>query len=118
MTFHVHSFHFSISSYGAAGGKGKNTNMRSHGVSLVGIFKLQKNDTLYILVGQQGEDACLSVSDHPSWQTVASNPHKRKFPQPVSLFLSVAPEGNGLGYEEDFQKRGILLVGPTMRNLS
>lgn len=57
------SFHSSISVYGAAGGKGKNTIMRSHGVYVVGIFKLQKNDALYILVGQQGEDACPSVSD-------------------------------------------------------
>lgn len=53
----------SISGYGAAGGKGgKNTMMRSHGVSVLGIFNLEKDDTLYILVGQQGEDACPSVS--------------------------------------------------------
>lgn len=37
--------------------------VRSHGVSVLGIFDLQKDDTLYILVGQQGEDACPSVSD-------------------------------------------------------
>lgn len=36
--------------------------MRSHGVSVLGIFNLEKGDTLYILVGQQGEDACPSVS--------------------------------------------------------
>lgn len=35
---------------------------RSHGVSVLGIFDLEKDDTLYILVGQQGEDACPSVS--------------------------------------------------------
>lgn len=53
----------SISGYGAAGGKGgKNTMVRSHGVSVLGIFKLEKGDTLYVLVGQQGEDACPSVS--------------------------------------------------------
>ncbi|ETE69181.1 ALK tyrosine kinase receptor, partial [Ophiophagus hannah] len=57
---------YSISGYGAAGGKGKNSMMRSHGVNVVGIFPLEKNDTLYILVGQQGEDACPSVSDCPS----------------------------------------------------
>uniref|UniRef100_A0A8C4KF91 Tyrosine-protein kinase receptor n=2 Tax=Aves TaxID=8782 RepID=A0A8C4KF91_DRONO len=57
---------YSISGYGAAGGKGgKNTMVRSHGVSVLGIFDLQKDDTLYILVGQQGEDACPSVSDCP-----------------------------------------------------
>lgn len=39
--------------------------VRSHGVSVLGIFDLQKGDTLYILVGQQGEDACPSVSDCP-----------------------------------------------------
>ncbi|XP_060044406.1 ALK tyrosine kinase receptor [Erinaceus europaeus] len=53
----------SISGYGAAGGKGgKNTMMRSHGVSVLGIFNLEKDDTLYILVGQQGEDACPSTN--------------------------------------------------------
>ncbi|KAF5913066.1 hypothetical protein HPG69_009017 [Diceros bicornis minor] len=52
-----------ISGYGAAGGKGgKNTMMRSHGVSVLGIFNLEKDDTLYILVGQQGEDACPSTN--------------------------------------------------------
>lgn len=54
---------YSISCYGAAGGKGgKNTMIRSHGVSVLGIFNLEKDDVLYILVGQQGEDACPSVS--------------------------------------------------------
>ncbi|XP_077007812.1 ALK tyrosine kinase receptor [Tamandua tetradactyla] len=54
---------YSISGYGAAGGKGgKNTMMRSHGVSVLGIFSLEKDDTLYILVGQQGEDACPSTN--------------------------------------------------------
>lgn len=36
--------------------------VRSHGVSVLGIFNLEKDDTLYILVGQQGEDACPRVS--------------------------------------------------------
>uniref|UniRef100_A0A672UHV2 Tyrosine-protein kinase receptor n=1 Tax=Strigops habroptila TaxID=2489341 RepID=A0A672UHV2_STRHB len=55
---------YSISGYGAAGGKGgKNTMVRSHGVSVLGIFDLQKDDTLYILVGQQGEDACPSTNE-------------------------------------------------------
>nr|7N00_A Chain A, ALK tyrosine kinase receptor [Homo sapiens]7N00_C Chain C, ALK tyrosine kinase receptor [Homo sapiens] len=54
---------YSISGYGAAGGKGgKNTMMRSHGVSVLGIFNLEKDDMLYILVGQQGEDACPSTN--------------------------------------------------------
>ncbi|XP_037002647.2 ALK tyrosine kinase receptor [Artibeus jamaicensis] len=54
---------YSISGYGAAGGKGgRNTMMRSHGVSVLGIFNLEKGDTLYILVGQQGEDACPSTN--------------------------------------------------------
>ncbi|XP_036759503.2 ALK tyrosine kinase receptor isoform X2 [Manis pentadactyla] len=54
---------YSISGYGAAGGKGgKNTMVRSHGVSVLGIFKLEKGDTLYVLVGQQGEDACPSTN--------------------------------------------------------
>ncbi|MBN3298799.1 ALK kinase, partial [Amia calva] len=48
-----------ISAYGAAGGKGaKNHNKRSHGVFISAIFPLEKGDILYILVGQQGDDAC------------------------------------------------------------
>ncbi|XP_039597405.1 leukocyte tyrosine kinase receptor isoform X1 [Polypterus senegalus] len=48
-----------ISAYGAAGGKGaKNHNMRSHGIIVSAVFQLKKGDILYILVGQQGEDAC------------------------------------------------------------
>ncbi|XP_074140847.1 ALK tyrosine kinase receptor-like [Sminthopsis crassicaudata] len=55
---------YSISGYGAAGGKGgKNTMMRSHGVSVLGVFDLEKDDFLYILVGQQGEDACPSTNE-------------------------------------------------------
>nr|XP_060616728.1 leukocyte tyrosine kinase receptor isoform X1 [Anolis sagrei ordinatus] len=50
---------YMISAYGAAGGKGaKNHNKRSHGVFISAIFKLEKDELLYILVGQQGEDAC------------------------------------------------------------
>uniref|UniRef100_A0A3P8UL87 receptor protein-tyrosine kinase n=1 Tax=Cynoglossus semilaevis TaxID=244447 RepID=A0A3P8UL87_CYNSE len=48
-----------ISAYGAAGGKGaKNHNKRNHGVFISAIFPLEKGETLYILVGHQGEDAC------------------------------------------------------------
>uniref|UniRef100_A0A8C0GEF8 receptor protein-tyrosine kinase n=1 Tax=Chelonoidis abingdonii TaxID=106734 RepID=A0A8C0GEF8_CHEAB len=48
-----------ISAYGAAGGKGaKNHKKRSHGVFISAIFQLEKDELLYILVGQQGEDAC------------------------------------------------------------
>ncbi|KAM5126916.1 ALK tyrosine kinase receptor-like, partial [Mantella aurantiaca] len=49
---------YRISGYGAAGGMGVKTPMRAHGTALVGVFELQKDDILYILVGQQGEDAC------------------------------------------------------------
>ncbi|XP_043836302.1 leukocyte tyrosine kinase receptor isoform X5 [Dromiciops gliroides] len=48
-----------ISAYGAAGGKGaKNHNSRSHGVFISSIFTLRQGELLYILVGQQGGDAC------------------------------------------------------------
>ncbi|XP_032882664.1 leukocyte tyrosine kinase receptor isoform X1 [Amblyraja radiata] len=48
-----------VSAYGAAGGKGaRNSNKRSHGIFISAIFHLKKDDFLYILVGQQGEDAC------------------------------------------------------------
>ncbi|KAG9481348.1 hypothetical protein GDO78_010537 [Eleutherodactylus coqui] len=50
---------YTISVYGAAGGKGaKNHNKRRHGIFTSGVFHLQKDELLYILVGQQGEDAC------------------------------------------------------------
>ncbi|XP_058283503.1 leukocyte tyrosine kinase receptor isoform X4 [Hylobates moloch] len=48
-----------ISAYGAAGGKGaKNHLSRAHGVFVSAIFSLGLEESLYILVGQQGEDAC------------------------------------------------------------
>ncbi|XP_066469825.1 leukocyte tyrosine kinase receptor [Tiliqua scincoides] len=50
---------YTISAYGAAGGKGaKNHNKQSHGVFISANFQLKKDELLYILVGQQGEDAC------------------------------------------------------------
>uniref|UniRef100_A0A4W3GKN5 Tyrosine-protein kinase receptor n=1 Tax=Callorhinchus milii TaxID=7868 RepID=A0A4W3GKN5_CALMI len=50
---------YMISAYGAAGGKGvKNDFKRFHGILVSATFELQKNEILYILVGQQGEDAC------------------------------------------------------------
>ncbi|XP_063803996.1 leukocyte tyrosine kinase receptor [Pseudophryne corroboree] len=50
---------YTISAYGAAGGKGaKNHNKRLHGIFMSGVFHLQKDELLYIVVGQQGEDAC------------------------------------------------------------
>ncbi|XP_040854003.1 leukocyte tyrosine kinase receptor-like isoform X3 [Ochotona curzoniae] len=48
-----------ISAYGAAGGKGaKNHLSRAHGVFVSAVFSLGRGQPLYILVGQQGEDAC------------------------------------------------------------
>ncbi|XP_032356168.1 tyrosine-protein kinase receptor isoform X2 [Etheostoma spectabile] len=56
---------YRISAYGAAGGKGaKNHNKRNHGVFISAIFPLEKGDVLYILVGQQGEDACPGRNPH------------------------------------------------------
>ncbi|XP_072313820.1 tyrosine-protein kinase receptor isoform X2 [Eucyclogobius newberryi] len=50
---------YEITAYGAAGGKGaKNHNKHNHGVFISAVFALEKGDTLYILVGHQGEDAC------------------------------------------------------------
>ncbi|XP_053315087.1 ALK tyrosine kinase receptor [Spea bombifrons] len=49
---------YRIAGYGAGGGKGGKTPTRAHGTCIVGIFELQKDDVLYMLVGQQGEDAC------------------------------------------------------------
>ncbi|ERE70789.1 ALK tyrosine kinase receptor [Cricetulus griseus] len=48
-----------ISAYGAAGGKGARNHLsRAHGVFLSAVFFLSRGEPLYILVGQQGEDAC------------------------------------------------------------
>ncbi|XP_038186869.1 leukocyte tyrosine kinase receptor isoform X2 [Arvicola amphibius] len=48
-----------ISAYGAAGGKGARNHLsRAHGVFLSALFFLRRGEPLYILVGQQGEDAC------------------------------------------------------------
>lgn len=48
--------------YGAAGGRSVLNMFRSHGICIAGDFRLQKDEVLYILVGQQGEDACSKVS--------------------------------------------------------
>ncbi|KAF3701491.1 ALK tyrosine kinase receptor [Channa argus] len=47
-----------ITAYGAAGGRSVLAMSRSHGVYITGDFLLRKGELLYILVGQQGEDAC------------------------------------------------------------
>ncbi|KAL1785805.1 leukocyte tyrosine kinase receptor isoform X2 [Sigmodon hispidus] len=48
-----------ISAYGAAGGKGARNHLsRAHGIFLSAVFSLSRGEPLYILVGQQGEDAC------------------------------------------------------------
>ncbi|KAK2491678.1 hypothetical protein MC885_002507 [Smutsia gigantea] len=47
------------SAYGAAGGKGaKNHLSQAHGVFVSTVFSLALREPLFILVGQQGEDAC------------------------------------------------------------
>ncbi|RXM28758.1 ALK tyrosine kinase receptor [Acipenser ruthenus] len=49
---------YKIMSYGAAGGRSVLIPDRSFGFCLGAHFFLQKDELLYILVGQQGEDAC------------------------------------------------------------
>ncbi|XP_069787115.1 ALK tyrosine kinase receptor-like [Narcine bancroftii] len=54
---------YKISAYGAAGGMGGKSNFRRfHGVLVQATFHLEKDVILYILVGQQGEDACPSAN--------------------------------------------------------
>ncbi|EHB10330.1 Leukocyte tyrosine kinase receptor [Heterocephalus glaber] len=54
---------YMISAYGAAGGKGAQSHLpRAHGVFLSAIFSFGRGETLFILVGQQGADACPGVS--------------------------------------------------------
>uniref|UniRef100_H3CU29 Tyrosine-protein kinase receptor n=1 Tax=Tetraodon nigroviridis TaxID=99883 RepID=H3CU29_TETNG len=54
---------YRITAYGAAGGRSVLVMSRSHGVYLAGDFWLKKGEELYILVGQQGEDACPSSNN-------------------------------------------------------
>ncbi|XP_032804141.2 tyrosine-protein kinase receptor-like isoform X1 [Petromyzon marinus] len=57
--------HYQISAYGAAGGKGaRNNKQRAHGVYISANFILHKDEILYMLVGQQGGDACPSIDHH------------------------------------------------------
>ncbi|KAM3595297.1 uncharacterized protein V6R79_021199 [Siganus canaliculatus] len=49
---------YRITAYGAAGGRSVMARSRSHGVYITADFLLRKGELLYILVGQQGEDAC------------------------------------------------------------
>lgn len=56
-----------VSAYGAAGGKGARNHLsRAHGIFLSAVFLLSRGEPLYILVGQQGEDACPGVSGAPA----------------------------------------------------
>ncbi|XP_052009504.1 ALK tyrosine kinase receptor-like [Xyrauchen texanus] len=49
---------YRITAYGAAGGRSVQAVHKSHGVYITGDFMLQKDELLYILVGQEGEDSC------------------------------------------------------------
>ncbi|KAG7511008.1 ALK tyrosine kinase receptor [Solea senegalensis] len=49
---------YRITAYGAAGGRSVMAMSRSHGVYITGDFLLKRDELIYILVGQQGEDAC------------------------------------------------------------
>lgn len=60
---------FRITAYGAAGGRSVLAVHKSHGVYMTGDFLLQKDELVYILVGQEGEDACPNVSN-PLYQYV------------------------------------------------
>lgn len=60
---------FRITAYGAAGGRSVQAVHKSHGVYMTGDFQLQKDELLYILVGQEGEDACPNVSN-PFYQYI------------------------------------------------
>ncbi len=60
---------FRITAYGAAGGRSVQAVHKSHGVYMTGDFLLQKDELLYILVGQEGEDACPNVSN-PFYQYI------------------------------------------------
>lgn len=52
---------FSIIARGARGGKGADGMGISKGATAIAIVELSKNQQLYILVGQEGGDACRKV---------------------------------------------------------
>ena len=52
----------SILAKGASGGAGVENPGPSHGAVVEATFNLSRGDKLYILVGQEGEKACDSVS--------------------------------------------------------
>lgn len=54
----AHSF-YSIIAKGASGGLGSGGVGSSRGAMAVSVLELHKNEELYILVGQQGENACI-----------------------------------------------------------
>ena len=44
---------------GASGGHGRLSRKSSHGAVITVVIKLTKGDVLYVLVGQEGESACV-----------------------------------------------------------
>ncbi|XP_031694421.1 leukocyte tyrosine kinase receptor-like [Anarrhichthys ocellatus] len=70
---------YRITAYGAAGGRSVLAMSRSHGVYITGDFLLRKGELLYVLVGQQGENACpnVSLSCSTIMQTVGVEQHVR-----------------------------------------
>lgn len=57
-------FVFSIIAKGAGGGLGSRGFGSSRGALAVSIFELHKDEKIYILVGQQGESACIKTFLH------------------------------------------------------
>jgi hypothetical protein len=57
----VFVFFFSIIARGARGGKGADGMGISKGATAIAVIELSKHQQLYILVGQEGGDACRKV---------------------------------------------------------
>lgn len=58
------AFAFRIIARGARGGKGADGMGISKGATSIAVVELSKNQDLYILVGQEGGDACRKVCNH------------------------------------------------------
>merc|ERR1719336_2380443 len=50
---------FTLIAKGASGGHGRLSRKSSHGAVVTAIIELTKGDIIYVLVGQEGESACV-----------------------------------------------------------
>ena len=79
---------FSLIAKGASCGHGRLSRKSSHGAVITVVIKLTKGDVLYVLVGQEGESACVHngvetreglCSQMVRYEPPASSPHSNSY---------------------------------------